>query len=104
MCFDMIFCCLSTCFEVKGQGQFKVKVQGQRSRSKIRLRFHVSTGAEWSIMVLGFDKYSKKSNETQIRYTLKNIIECSSQGAFKMVAYLICCCFDRLRHRGRSRF
>ncbi len=31
-------------------------------------------------------------------------IECSSQGAFKMVAYLICCCFDRLRHRGRSRF
>ncbi len=49
-------------------------------------------------------KYSKKSNETQIRYTLKNIIESSSQGAFKIVAYLICCCFDRLRHRGRSRF
>ena len=32
---------------------------------------------------------------------LKNIIECSSQGAFKMVAYLICYLFDRLRHCGR---
>ncbi len=43
-----------------------------------------STGAEWSILVLGFAKYSKRSSETQVSYTLKNIIECSSQGAFKM--------------------
>ena len=44
-----------------------------------------STGAEWSILVLGFAKYSKRSSETQVSYTLKNIIECSSQGAFKMI-------------------
>ncbi len=47
-------------------------------------RCHFSTGAEWSILVLGFSKYSKRSSETQVSYTLKNIIECSSQGAFKM--------------------
>ncbi len=33
---------------------------------------------------LCFAKYSKRSSETQVSYTLKNIIECSSQGAFKM--------------------
>ncbi len=55
-------------------------------------------------MVLCFAKYSKKSNETQIRYTLKNIIECSSQGAFKMVVYVICCFYDRLGVCGRSHF
>ena len=43
-----------------------------------------STGAEWSILVFGFAKYSKRSIETQVGYTLNNIIECSSQGAFKM--------------------
>ncbi len=43
------------------------------------------TGAEWSILVLGFAMYSKRSSEKQVSYTLKNIIECSSQGAFKMV-------------------
>ncbi len=51
-------------------------------------------------MVLGFAKYSKKSGETQIRYTLKNIIE--SQGAFKMVGHVIC--WDRLGVCGRSPF
>ncbi len=45
----------------------------------------VCTGAEWSILVLGFAKYSKRSNKTKVSYTLKNIMECSSQGAFKMV-------------------
>ncbi len=30
-----------------------------------------STGAEWSILVLGFAKYSKRSSETQVSYTLK---------------------------------
>ncbi len=34
-------------------------------------RCHFSTGAEWSILVLGFDKYSKRSSETQVSYTLK---------------------------------
>ena len=36
-------------------------------------------------MVLDFAKYRENPNETQIRYTLENIIECSSKGAFKMV-------------------
>ena len=48
----------------------KVKIQGQGQR--LGSKCHFSTGAEWSIVVLGFAKYSKKSNETQIRYTLKN--------------------------------
>ncbi len=42
-----------------------------------------STGAEWSIVVVGFAKYSKKSNEAQIRYTLKNIIERNLKGRSK---------------------
>ena len=77
--------------------------QGQRLSSICPF----STGAEWSIVVLGvvlgFAKYSKKSNETQISYTLKNIIESSSPGAFKMVVYVICC-LDRLGICGRSPF
>ncbi len=32
---------------------------------------------------------------------LKNIIEYSSKGAFKMVGHSNSCCFDRLRQRGR---
>ena len=40
--------------------------QGQRLRS----RSHFSTGVEWSIVVLGFANYSKKSGEIQIRYTV----------------------------------
>ncbi len=45
----------------------------------------VRTGVEWSILVLGFAKYSKRSSEMQVSYTLnKNIIECASQGPFKM--------------------
>ncbi len=51
----------------------------------VRQRSHLSTGAEWSILVLGFAKYSKRSSEIQVSYTLKNLIEFSSQGAFKMV-------------------
>ena len=51
-----------------------------RSRSKVivEVKFKMSffTDAEWLILVLGFAKYSKKSGETQIRYTLINIIEC----------------------------
>ncbi len=30
-----------------------------------------STGAHWSILVLGFAKYSKRSSGTQVSYTLK---------------------------------
>ena len=30
-----------------------------------------STSAEWSILVLGFAKYFKRSSETQVSYTLK---------------------------------
>ena len=42
-------------------------------------------------MVLGFAKYSKRSSETQVSYTLKNIIVLISRSiqngwAFKMVA------------------
>ncbi len=37
-----------------------------------------STGAEGSILVLDFAKYSKRSSETQVSYTLKNIIESSA--------------------------
>ncbi len=48
----------------------KVKVRGQGQR--LSSRCHFSTGVEWSIVVLGFAKYSKKSNEPQVRYTLKN--------------------------------
>ncbi len=47
----------------------------------------LSTGAECSILVLGFVKYSKRSSETQVSYTLKNIIEGSLQEAFKMVGH-----------------
>ena len=43
------------------------------------------TGTEWSILVLGFAKYSKRSIETQVSYALKNIIEGSSQVSVKMV-------------------
>ncbi len=45
----------------------------------------VRTGAEWSILVLGFAKYSKSPVKHKSATLLKNIIECSSQGAFKMV-------------------
>ncbi len=31
----------------------------------------IRTGAEWSILVFGFAKYSKRSSETQVNYTLK---------------------------------
>ena len=48
----------------------------------------IRTGAEWSILVLGFAKYSKRSTETQVSCTLKNITECSFQGAFKMFGRL----------------
>ncbi len=34
-------------------------------------------------MVVGFAKYSKKANEVQIRYTLKNIIERNLKGRSK---------------------
>ncbi len=34
-----------------------------------------------------FAKYSERSSETQVSYTLKKIIECSSQGAFEMVGH-----------------
>ncbi len=44
-----------------------VRYHGQRLSS----RCHFSTGVEWSIVVLGFVKYNKKSYETLIRYTLK---------------------------------
>ncbi len=57
---------------LRSRSKVKVKGQGHRFSS----RCHFSTGAEWSIVVLGFAKYSKKSGETKIRYTLKNIIEC----------------------------
>ena len=30
-----------------------------------------SIGAEWSVLVLGFAKHSKRSGETQVSYTLK---------------------------------
>ncbi len=45
-------------------------------------------------MVLGFAKYSKKSDETQVRY------RCQS----KVFVFVICCCFDKLRVCGRSPF
>ncbi len=52
----------------------------------------LSTGAEWSILVLSFAKYSKRSSETQVSYnTLKKhhrvFISRSIQigWAFKMV-------------------
>ncbi len=61
---------------------------------------HFSTGAEWSIVVLGFAKYSQESNETQISCTLKNIKECSTHGEFKIVVYVICCCSGRLQPMG----
>ena len=50
-----------------------------------------------------FARYSKRSNKTQIRYTLKNI-ECTSRGAFKMIVNVICCYFNRLAICGRPRF
>ena len=84
-------------------GSVSLFCQSLRSRSKAKVkssRCHFSTGAEWSKVVLGFAKYSKMSNETQIRYTLKKIIECASQGAFKIVVYVICWCFGRLGRLG----
>ncbi len=90
----------------------QVKVIGQSSRSHgNKLCFcHVScqehpkivtlyvwqrpsnrTGAEWSVLVLGFVKYSKRSSETPVSYTPKNhhrvFISRSIQngGTFKMV-------------------
>ena len=80
--------CLSVCLSIcLSKVKVKVRCQGQRLSS----RSHFSTGAEWSIVVLGFAKYSIKSNETQVRYTLKkHHRELISRGvknnwAFKMV-------------------
>ncbi len=51
-----------------------------RSRSKVKFKISFSY---WRRVVLGLAKYNKKSSETQVRYTLKNIIGCSSQGHSK---------------------
>ena len=42
---------------------------------------------QWLRVVLGFAQYNKNSKETQIWYTLKTIIVCSSQWVFKMVGH-----------------
>ncbi len=57
---------------------------------------HFSTGAEWSMLVLGFAKYSKRSSETQVSYTLKK-----HHRVFNSRSIQNSCCFDRLRHRGK---
>ncbi len=44
----------------------EVNVKGQGLYS----RYDFATGAEWSILVLGLAKYSKKSNETQVQTDL----------------------------------
>ena len=49
-------------------GRSKVKAQGHR----LKVQDVIFLLVEWSIVLLGF------ANQTQIRYTLKNIIECSS--------------------------
>ena len=49
-----------------------------------------STGAEC--------KYSKRRSETQASYTLKNIIECSPQGAFKLVGLSKWLLFRQVAH------
>ncbi len=51
----------------------------------ICFRPSVRTGAEWSILVLGFAKYSKGPVKHKSATLLKNIVECASQGAFKIV-------------------
>ncbi len=61
----------------------KVKGQGQSSRSKVKFKMSFFYWHGESIMVLGFCKYSKKSNEAQIRYTLKKTIECNLKGHSK---------------------
>ncbi len=57
----------------RSRSKFKVKIKGQGQR--LSSRCHFSTGAEWSKVVFG------KSNEIQIRYTLKNIVVLISRGA-----------------------
>ena len=59
---------------MRSRSKFKVRGQGQRLIKFKMSFFRVVDSGTWL-----------KSNETQIRYTLKNIIECSSLGPFKMV-------------------
>ncbi len=59
---------------------FKVRVKGLVKGLDVIF----PTGAEWSIMLLGFAKYSKKSKEIQTRHTLKNVIQCSSQALIEL--------------------
>ena len=58
-------------------------------------RCHLSTGVQWSILVLGFAKYSKKSDE--VRYALmkhKNSTLLKNFRAFTLLGVQIGCTFN----------
>ncbi len=99
MCFDMTYCCLSTCSKVKvkfrGQGQrsqFKATGQGQR------FKMSFFTVAEWSIVALPSTAKSSKKRKSG------TLLKTSQSVHLKMVVFVICCCFDRLGVCGRARF
>ncbi len=55
----------------------------------------VHTGMEWSILILGLAKYSKRSSETQVSYTLKTSQSVHLKEQSKWLGVQNGCCFDR---------
>ncbi len=75
-------------FEVKVKFKFKVKVKGQ---VKDVINWHgVVLSGTWLCKV---QQNIKQKSGIWVRYTLKNIIECSSQGLFKMLGRSKCLFF-----------